>query len=226
VIDGISNPALNSGIGAIPIETKTSGTITEFVYGQDPGSSPVGGVGLGTVAAQDDDLYPGAGNPYNGFSLIASGDFGGARPAFTTYPGAGTGGVTDAAVWNDAGLTVAAAGPETIELGIGNPANGGVRGDSVATDGLLGGDANRDGAVNVTDLGILATNWQSTSGGWGEGNFSGTQNDTDVNVTDLGILATNWQGSATAPAIAAVPEPTTVVLGLLSSVALFCRRRS
>ncbi len=225
VIDGISNPALNSGIGAIPIETKTSGSITEFVYGQDPGSSPVGGVGKGTVAAQPDDLFPSGSNPYNGFSLIATGDFGATRPAFTTFPNAGLGGVTDAAVWNDAGLTVAAAGPETIELGIGNPANGGVRGDGLTSDTIKGGDANRDGVVDVTDLGILATSWQLSSKGWNDGNFSGTQNDTIVDVTDLGILATSWQLTAPAPAFAAVPEPSTVLLGLLGSVALFCRRR-
>ena len=51
------------------------------------------------------------------------------------------------------------------------------------------GDANLDGQVDVTDLGRLATNWQ-TSGDWVDGDFdySGF-----IDVTDLGILATNWQ---------------------------------
>jgi hypothetical protein len=80
--------------------------------------------------------------------------------------------------------------------------------------GVLSGDANRDGIVDVTDLGILATNWQvsGTSVG-GDFNFDGL-----VDVTDLGILATNWQLSVplSAPAVAA---PTT-----LSSVKSTVRR--
>ncbi len=227
VLDGISSPVLNTGIGALPIQTKTSGTITEFVYGQDPSLSPGGTFAVGTGAGSagnvaKDDLYPNAANSYDNFAKIASGSFGATRPSFATFPGAGQGGVTEAAVWNDAGRTVAAPGPETIILGGGD----GVRGDSTSEPNpIRGGDANRDGIVNVTDLGILATNWQLSSKGWNDGNFSGTQNDTIVNVTDLGILATNWQLTATAPTIAAVPEPSTVLLGLLGSIALVGRRR-
>ena len=57
----------------------------------------------------------------------------------------------------------------------------------------LGGDANLDGKVDVTDLGILATDWQLSGKNWLGADFSG---DTMVDVTDLGILATNWQSSA------------------------------
>jgi T5SS/PEP-CTERM-associated repeat protein len=51
------------------------------------------------------------------------------------------------------------------------------------------GDANLDGQVDVTDLGALATNWQ-TSAPWTGGDFN---YDGFVDVTDLGALATNWQ---------------------------------
>ena len=80
--------------------------------------------------------------------------------------------------------------------------------------GVLSGDANRDGIVDVSDLGILATNWQvSGSSVGGDFNFDGL-----VDVTDLGILATNWQLNVplSAPAVA---TPTT-----LSSVKSTVRR--
>lgn len=63
--------------------------------------------------------------------------------------------------------------------------------------GVLAGDANRDGTVDITDLGILATNWQLTSTGAlpADFDFNGV-----VDITDLGILATNWQLSLLSPA--------------------------
>ncbi len=52
-----------------------------------------------------------------------------------------------------------------------------------------GGDANRDGKVNVSDLGILSTNYGQTAKSWVTADFNG---DGAVNVSDLGILATNY----------------------------------
>jgi hypothetical protein len=111
-------------------------------------------------------------------------------------------------------------------------------GVSVTTT-LLAGDADLDSDVDVADLGILASNWQS-AGTWvtGDFDFSGI-----VEVNDLGLLASNWQsGVSAAPApmdghpralaevlssfglpSASVPEPSH--LGLLFAVALACRRR-
>jgi T5SS/PEP-CTERM-associated repeat protein len=57
------------------------------------------------------------------------------------------------------------------------------------------GDANLDGQVDVTDLGALATNWQ-TSAPWTGGDFN---YDGFVDVTDLGALATNWQAGVGSP---------------------------
>jgi autotransporter-associated beta strand protein len=81
------------------------------------------------------------------------------------------------------------------------------------------GDANLDGQVDVTDLGSLATNWQSASF-WTGGDFN---YDGFIDVTDLGLLATTWQlgvgsplGIAFIDALASVgisgsnvPEPIT-----------------
>ena len=59
---------------------------------------------------------------------------------------------------------------------------------------LISGDANKDGIVNIVDLGRLATNWDTTGepGGamWGQGDFN---LDGFINIVDLGILATYWE---------------------------------
>ncbi len=70
-----------------------------------------------------------------------------------------------------------------------------VDGSAVLVKYTYGGDANLDGKVDVTDLGALATNWQ-TSSGWTGGDFN---YDGFVDVTDLGALATNWQAGVGSP---------------------------
>src|SRR3954468_4279974 len=74
-------------------------------------------------------------------------------------------------------------------------------GNALATDFtfdffVLAGDANRDRVVDVADLGVLATNWQSESRTFSQADFS---YDGKVDVEDLGILATNWRKSLPAP---------------------------
>ncbi len=87
--------------------------------------------------------------------------------------------------------------------------------------GPLPGDANNDGNVDVTDLGILATNYDSGSSvGWTEADFNG---DGVVDVSDLGILATNY--GATSEALS-VPEPSGILMVLAGSVMLFIMRGS
>jgi uncharacterized protein (DUF2141 family) len=52
------------------------------------------------------------------------------------------------------------------------------------------GDANGDGEVDVSDLGILAANYGLTAGAdWSMGDFN---TDGTVDVSDLGILAANY----------------------------------
>lgn len=98
------------------------------------------------------------------------------------------------------------------------------------------GDANLDRKVDVTDLGVLASNWQSSAAGWAGGDFTG---DGLVDVSDLGELATNWQfgvPTPTAPdsfALAmseaglsgVVPEPALAALWIGAVAALTRRRR-
>ena len=67
------------------------------------------------------------------------------------------------------------------------------------------GDANGDGYVDVSDLGILATNYGAGGGfGWEDADFTG---DGFVDVSDLGILATAY---GTVPDAQSVPEPGAV----------------
>ncbi len=81
------------------------------------------------------------------------------------------------------------------------------------------GDANEDGYVDVTDLGILATNYGAGSGfAWGDGDFT---DDGIVDVSDLGILATNY---GTVPPAQAVPEPSMLVSLLALALAGFITR--
>jgi fibronectin-binding autotransporter adhesin len=114
-------------------------------------------------------------------------------------------------------------------------------GQTVDTSSILikytfAGDSNLDGQVDVTDLGALATSWQ-TSAPWTGGDFN---YDGFVDVSDLGLLATNWQlgvGSPLGPgsldaAMAAVglgnvsvPEPASVGLIGIGILGLVGRRR-
>ncbi|HEY7089539.1 MAG TPA: S8 family serine peptidase, partial [Tepidisphaeraceae bacterium] len=81
-----------------------------------------------------------------------------------------------------------------IPAGISDPYSNLLSAASVSTPGkffVLAGDANRDRAVDETDLGILAAHWEQPSPAtFGEGDFN---YDGRVDVNDLNILAINWQ---------------------------------
>jgi rhamnogalacturonan endolyase len=62
---------------------------------------------------------------------------------------------------------------------------------------VLGGDANHDRIVDITDLYILASNWHGTAKVFSQGDFN---YDTKVDAKDLGILSTHWQAALPAPA--------------------------
>jgi hypothetical protein len=96
------------------------------------------------------------------------------------------------------------------------------------------GDANLDGRVDVTDLGVLATHFNG-DGFWTDGDFN---NSGTVDVTDLGVLATNFNQAAagqsfrealrTYPQLTraiAVPEPASASLLAFATLGLLARRR-
>ncbi len=123
---------------------------------------------------------------------------------------------------------------EASNLGIGSFDSIPVDGTTVVIKYTYAGDATLDGQVDISDLGRLATAWQ-TSSLWTGGDFdySGF-----VDISDLGILATNWQlgvGSPLGPSFdealvsvglagVSVPEPAMIgVLGLCLA-GVFTRR--
>ncbi|MBN2295214.1 MAG: PEP-CTERM sorting domain-containing protein [Pirellulales bacterium] len=83
------------------------------------------------------------------------------------------------------------------------------------------GDFDLDGDVDVSDLGILGTNYGTTVGAtWRKGDTDGGG---VVDVTDLGVLATHFgYGTNTANT---VPEPSTMTLVCISILTLTLRRR-
>lgn len=227
VLDNIDfgSVSFNGAIDGIPIETRQSGTITEFVWGYDVNATAgVGkfadvGNGAGTPGnVAKDDLFPIAANAYDNMALIASGTFGASRPAFATFPGAG-GGDTAGQNWTSAAMTAGGA-LDTIVLGGGD----GVRGDSVSADGLQLGDANRDGRVNGDDLNVVLLGFNTAGQNtWDLGDFnnSGTSNGDDLNEVLLRFNVTN----PVTPAFTAVPEPSTVLLAIGSVLLGLTRRR-
>ena len=146
--------------------------------------------------------------------------------------------------WSGNGITSSsAAGDSTKALGYGESAvlglssfgGYGVDPTCVLIKFTWKGDANLDGQVDISDLGRLATAWQ-TSSVWSGGDFN---YDGFVDISDLGILATNWQagvGNPLGPASlgealsslglpgVSVPEPGALGLAVLAS-SVVCRPR-
>jgi hypothetical protein len=84
----------------------------------------------------------------------------------------------------------------------------------------FGGDANRDRIVDISDLAILAMNWQGTGKTFSQGDFN---YDGKVDAKDLGILSMNWQKdlpidpapASPASIFRAAPRRTARVINLL-----------
>ena len=90
----------------------------------------------------------------------------------------------------------------------------------------LPGDANVDGKVDINDLSRVLTNYDQSTGanGWKLGDFN---NDGKVDINDLSVVLTNYDRSvgAAAPAISAVPEPSSALLLLAGLAALLALLR-
>lgn len=83
-----------------------------------------------------------------------------------------------------------------LGAGVADASGNAMSADAMVEFFMLAGDANRDRAVDITDLGILASHWQGSGKTFSQGDFNG---DGVVDITDLGMLASNWQESLPAP---------------------------
>ena len=89
------------------------------------------------------------------------------------------------------------------------------------------GDANLDGNVDINDLTIVLANYGKTGMTWTDGEFTG---DGTVDINDLTIVLSNYGRSlgSSAAGMAAVPEPSAVLLAGAAAVGLLAcawRRR-
>lgn len=211
LIDNINNDAAAAGGAGFEVfESQQVGTVVEIVTGSDlvaPLDSDVG-LGAGTTGNVADDLFAGSSPAiWANNALLASGTFGATRPSFLATSG------TLAAGANEFVAGVATA----TTLGTTS-----VRGDGVATDGLLPGDADRDGDVDGDDFNLLAFSFGNDPTTWDEGNFDSMNG---TNGDDFNLLAFNFGNSASAPAIAAVPEPSSIALICLGLCGVVSQRR-
>src|SRR5206468_3282975 len=102
------------------------------------------------------------------------------------------------------------------------PLFGSVDGSSVLVRWTRAGDANLDGAVDLTDFTFLASSFNGTGKVWlnGDFNYDGT-----VDLTDFTVLASNFNTTAGSVDVGtAVPEPTSIALALTSAALVLPRR--
>jgi hypothetical protein len=97
-----------------------------------------------------------------------------------------------AATFTFAAGVLAAGNYQATISGVSDVAGNQVAGETTLSFFFMPGDANHDRTVDVSDLGILASNWQGAGKTFSQGDFN---YDGKVDVGDLGILASNWQGT-------------------------------
>ena len=83
------------------------------------------------------------------------------------------------------------------------------------------GDSDLDGDVDFVDFLGLANNFGQSPSSWSQGDFDGNN---EANFLDFLALANNF-GNESVADVAAVPEPSSTLLGLVAASLLLCCRR-
>jgi hypothetical protein len=84
------------------------------------------------------------------------------------------------------------------------------------------GDVNNDGVVNGLDINQIAGHWLLSGPSAADANGDGV-----VNGLDINLIAGNWlhsAGGGSGGSGAAVPEPSSLILGILAVLGLALRR--
>lgn len=84
-------------------------------------------------------------------------------------------------------------------------------------DGPLPGDTNVDGTIDLTDFGILKSNFGRSPAAGAEGDINA---DAKVDLADFGILKQNFGKSGLSSPMEPVPEPATALLALMGATSL------
>ena len=171
------------------------------------GSSLIHATGSSSLGGVVDALWLGANRPKEGdaFKIIDSSD-----------PNATYSGAFDSLLCDEITLGI----PSGLD-----PFGGRARsGDyELFFQGLTYGDASGDHAVGTGDLALMAGSWLAGGKAWANGDFTG---DGVVGTGDLALMAGNWLWVMPSPAPdQPIPEPATMGLLALSSLALLRHRR-
>jgi len=208
-IANINNDAVGAGVsdggGFEVFQSGDFGGIINIAAGDDL-TSVTNGVGI-SVGTSADDLFPGSSPIWDNSSLFASGTFGAVRPVIQATTAVNEFDAND-------GSTAASAVVPTFS----------VRGDGVLTDGLISGDMDRSGGVDLFGdvLGALGQVGVGTT--WDNGDFD-SSGGVDLFGDVLGALGNVGQSSASPAAASAVPEPTSIALLSLAAVSMLGLRR-
>ncbi|HCK42631.1 MAG TPA: hypothetical protein DHW22_13480 [Planctomycetaceae bacterium] len=208
-IANINNDAVGAGVsdggGFEVFQSGDFGGIINIAAGDDL-TSVTNGVGI-SVGTSADDLFPGSSPIWDNSSLFASGTFGAVRPVIQATTAVNEFDAND-------GSTAASAVAPTFS----------VRGDGVLTDGLISGDMDRSGGVDLFGdvLGALGQVGVGTT--WDNGDFD-SSGGVDLFGDVLGALGNVGQSTASPAAASAVPEPTSIALLSLAAVSMLGLRR-
>lgn len=200
---------IHGGAGADIVQVNTDGTggaRAIFEQSQDLATLQIGDAGRLRLAPGNllVEVQSSVSLPSSGFELdLTDGNF--VRRGSTNYAFYDTRVISGyaAGAWTGLGITSSTAAGSALGDGLGlavagdlfNGGAGAVGGIALQPNDLIirytiYGDADLNRQVDITDLGLLATNWQLGSRRWNHGDFDFSHL---VDITDLGRLATNWQ---------------------------------